>query len=113
MDERLAPFSHGIYHLKDILQIAFGSDHLLGIIRIRPAEPVLVGCVLDDTILLHRVNDARVYADVDTAFLTEVTEYGLILSRGRVLLQRPDTAIKVVPDIHVGVKLHNSRRYHI
>ena len=113
MNKRLAPFSHGIYHLEYILQVALGSDHLLGVIGVGTAESVLVGCVLYNAVLLHRVNDARVYADVDSAFLTEVTEYSLILGRSRVLLQCPDAAVEVIPDIHVGVELHNSRRDHI
>ena len=113
MDERLTALAHCIDHLKDILQIALGSDHLLGIVGVRAAEPIFVGGVLDDAVFFHRINDASVYADVDSAFLTEVTEYSLILGRSRVLLQCPDAAVEVIPDIHVGVELHNSRRDHI
>ena len=113
MDERLASFPHGVDHLKDILQITLGGDHLLSVVGVRAAEPVLVGCVLYNTVLLHSIDYARVYADVDAALFAKVTEYGLILSRRRVLLQRPDAAVKVISDIHVGIKLHNSRRDHI
>ena len=113
MDKRLASFPHGVDHLKDILQITLGGDHLLGVIGVGTAEPVLVGCVLYNAVFFHRVNDARVYADADAALFAEVTEYGLILGRSRVLLQCPNAAVEVISDIHVGVELHNSRRDHI
>ena len=113
VNERLTALAHGVDHLKDILQITLGSDHLLGVIGVGTAESVLVGGVLDDAVFFHRINDASVYADVDTALFAEVTEYSLILSRGRILLQRPDTAVEVISDIHIGVELHNARRDHI
>ena len=73
----------------------------------------LLVAFLYNAVLLHRVDYARVYADVDAALLAEVTEYGLILGRSRVLLQCPDAAVEVISDIHVGVELHNSRCDHI
>ena len=92
-----------------ILEVALGFDCLIQIV-IAGHEAVLAVGIVHDLPLFHRFHQPVVDPQGHTIAVSELGQDRLFLSRGRIFLDCPGTAIGIAYDVAVGKEFDGSRR---
>ena len=113
VQERFTVAVHLCYNRGHVLQVAFRKHRLLQVIGIAPIHAVFIGGIADDLLFFHRGDMASIDPQGNAVLLSEMRQDSLFIRCGRILSERPHTAVCVAADEMVRFKLDHRRGDHV
>ena len=113
VEERFAISVHGRDQIDHVLQIGLSSNRLLEILGAGAGHTVLVGCIVNDSFFLAGGNLPGIDSDGHAVHLSQVTEDSLLIGRGGVFPECPDTTAGVSAEEVIDLEVNDGRGNHI
>ena len=113
VEKRFTVSVHGRDEIDHVLQIGLSSNRLLEILGAGAGHTVLVGCIVNDSFFLAGGNLPGIDSDGHAVHLSQVTEDSLLIGRGGVFPECPDTTAGVSAEEVIDLEVNDGRGNHI